>query len=213
MKHITLLILLLCSSLLSKELVLTQKEKNYIEQLPQSSFILNRFEAFEQMRQKVKPLDIMQKLVHVNLFYNQSLPVHDENKYNSDDYWATRKEFIINGKGDCEDYAIAKYFTLIEVGIPKENLYLAVVQVKEHTTYHMVLLYNDLTAQTLYVLDNLSFRVLPLQKRVDLIPLVAFNEFESRELKAQTLGKAVKIDWGKTDKWKALLERIYSKNE
>ncbi|MDX9795476.1 MAG: transglutaminase-like cysteine peptidase [Arcobacteraceae bacterium] len=213
MKHITLLILLLCSALLSKELLLTQKDLKRIEQLPQSHFILNRFEAFYLMRQKVKPLNLMQKLVHVNLFYNQSLPIHDENKYSSDDYWATRKEFIINGKGDCEDYAIAKYLTLIEVGIPKENLYLAIVQVKEHTTYHMVLLYHEVSSDTLYVLDNLSFRVLPLHKRVDLIPLVAFNEFESRELKAQTLGKVVKIDWGKIDKWKELLTRIYSKNE
>lgn len=213
MKHITLLILFLCSSLLSKELILSPKEQKYIEQLPQHHFILNRFEAFYQMRKEVQSLNIMQKLVQVNLFYNQSLPIHDENKYNSDDYWATRKEFIINGKGDCEDYVIAKYLTLIEVGIPKETLYLAVVQVKEHTTYHMVLLYHDLSSQILYVLDNLSFRVLPLQKRVDLIPLVAFNEFESRELKAQTLGKVVKIDWGKTNKWEELLTRIYSKNE
>jgi predicted transglutaminase-like cysteine proteinase len=213
MKHITLLILLLCFELLSKELILTPQELKKIEQMPQSHFILNRFEAFNQMRQKVKPLNTMQKLVHVNLFYNQSLPVHDENKYNADDYWATRKEFIINGKGDCEDYAIAKYLTLIEVGIPKESLYLAVVQVKEHTTYHMVLLYHDVSSQILYVLDNLSFRVLPLKKRVDLIPLVAFNEFESRELKELKLGKVVKIDWGKTNKWEKLLERIYSKNE
>jgi hypothetical protein len=88
-----------------------------------------------------------------------------------------------------------------------------VVQVKEHTTYHMVLLYHDVSSQILYVLDNLSFRVLPLKKRVDLIPLVAFNEFESRELKELKLGKVVKIDWGKTNKWEKLLERIYSKNE
>ena len=213
MKHITLLILLFCSTLLSKELILSPHERKQIEQLPQSHFILNRFEAFEEMRQKVKPLDTMQKLTQVNLFFNQSLPIHDETKYNSDDYWATRKEFIINGKGDCEDYAIAKYLTLIEVGIPKKELYLAVVQVKEHTTYHMILLYHDEVSQTFYVLDNLSFRVLPLKKRVDLIPIVAFNEFESRELKENSLGKPTRIDWGKTDKWKVLLERIYSKNE
>jgi predicted transglutaminase-like cysteine proteinase len=213
MKHIILLITLLCTALLSKELLLTQQEIKNIEQLPQSNFIKKRFDAFEQMREQIKSLNAMQKLVQVNLFFNQSLPIHDENKYNTDDYWATRKEFIINGKGDCEDYVIAKYFTLVEVGIPKNALYLAVVQVKEHTTYHMVLLYNDLTTQTFYVLDNLSFRILPLQKRVDLIPMVAFNEFESRELKVDALGKAVNIDWGKTDKWKVLLERVYSKNE
>jgi amino acid transporter len=43
-----------------------------------------------------------------------------------DDYWMTPKEFFIKGFGDCEDYAIAKYFTLLELGVKKESLYLAV---------------------------------------------------------------------------------------
>lgn len=32
--------------------------------------------------------------------------------------WKTPKEFLIDGEGVCEDFAIAKYFTLLELGIP-----------------------------------------------------------------------------------------------
>lgn len=213
MKHIIILIVLFSNFLIAKELILTPKELKYIQTLPQNDFILKRFQAFSQMKEEAQKLDTMKKLAKVNLFFNQSLPVHDETKYQTDDYWATRKEFLINGKGDCEDYVIAKYLTLIETGIPKEKLYLAVVQVKKHTTYHMVLLYENTPSKYFYVLDNLSFRILPLQKRNDLIPMAAFNEFESRELKEDGLGKHVKIDWGKVDKWEELLKRIYSKNE
>lgn len=213
MKHIIILIVLLSNFLIAKELPLTQKEINSIKALPQSDFIFKRFEAYFTMKEEIQNLNTMKKLAKVNLFFNQSLPVHDETKYQSDDYWATPKEFLINGKGDCEDYAIAKYFTLIESGIPKEQLHFAVVQVKEHTTYHMVLLYNKEKRNDFFVLDNLSFRILPLKKRVDLIPMAAFNELESRELKEDGLGKHVKIDWGKIDKWEELLKRIYSKNE
>ena len=38
------------------------------------------------------------------------------------DYWATPIEFMGTGAGDCEDYAIAKYFSLINLGIPEDKL-------------------------------------------------------------------------------------------
>lgn len=213
MKYLIILITIFSTLLLSKELILTQNDLNYIAKLPQSNFILKRFQALEELKEKVNSYDVMQKLIHVNLFFNQSLPVLDQNKYNADDYWATRKEFMINGKGDCEDYVIAKYITLLELGIPKNELYLAVVQVKTYASYHMVLLYNKPNTDTFLVLDNLSFRVLSLKKRIDLVPIVGFNEFESREIKENILGKKINIDWGETNKWEDLLKRIYSKNE
>lgn len=211
MKLIITLILLCMQIITAKELTLTPKDIQTINNSPQKSFIIKRFQAYERMRDEVKAYPLMKKLAHVNTFFNRILPVHDENKYSADDYWATRKEFLINGQGDCEDYVIAKYFTLSELGIDKKNLYFAVVQVKGKTTYHMVLLYKQ--KQTFYVLDNLSFRTLPLSKRVDLKPMVAFNEFESRVLKRDGLGKKAKVNWGKIDKWEELLKRVYINNE
>ncbi|NQY20981.1 MAG: transglutaminase-like cysteine peptidase, partial [Campylobacteraceae bacterium] len=148
-----------------------------------------------------------------NAFYNKILPSLDKDLYNKDDYWATRKEFLINGKGDCEDYVIAKYFSLLEVGIKKEKLYFSVVKVKGEKTEHMVLLYIDNKKQTPLVLDNLSFKVLALNKRKDLKTKFIFNEINSYLLKNYLLNKKVRINWKDDNKWKTLLTRVYDKNE
>ena len=63
------------------------------------------------------------------------------------------------------------------------------------------------------VLDNLSFRVIPFDIRKKLIPKVIFNEKETFILKDKKIYKKAKINWGKIDKWKLLLNRVYSRNE
>jgi len=213
MKHILILITIFCLFLNAKELKLTKKELNYIKDSPNKSFIINRFKKFKEMRDKAVNFPVEKKLAYVNAFFNKILPVDDATKYNYDDYWATRKEFIIEGKGDCEDYVIAKYFTLLEVGVKKENLYFAVVQVKGKTSYHMNLLYLDNPTSVPLVLDNLSFKVVPFPKRKKLLPKFVFNEFDAHILTKNGLGKKVKVDWGEVNKWEVLLDRVYNKNE
>ncbi len=63
------------------------------------------------------------------------------------------------------------------------------------------------------VLDNLSFKILPFDKRVRLQPKVIFNEKSSYVLKNKKIYKRAKIDWGKVNKWEKLLNRVYKKNE
>lgn len=213
MKYILILILIYNTFLNSKELLLTNKELDYIKESPKKSYIINRFKKFKEMRKKALTLPTNKKLAYVNAFFNKILPVHDATKYNYDDYWATRKEFIIEGQGDCEDYVIAKYFTLLELGIDKKNLYFAVVQVKGKTSYHMNLLYLKTLDAVPLVLDNLSFKVVPLPIRKKLEPKFAFNEYDSYALLKNGLGKKVKIDWGEVNKWEILLDRVYNKNE
>ena len=213
MKYLILLLLILNTFLSSKELILTKKEIAYIKQSPKKSFIINRFKKFKEMREKAFTLSTEKKLNYVNSFFNKILPINDATKYNYDDYWATRKEFIIEGEGDCEDYVIAKYFTLLEIGIDKKNLFFAVMQVKGKTSYHMNLLYFKTPSSVPLVLDNLSFKVIPLTSRKDLEPNFAFNEYSSFLLNINGLGKKVKIDWGEVNKWEVLLDRIYNKNE
>lgn len=213
MKRIIILILLICSLLDSKELKLTKKDLQVIKTSPNKNYIINRFKQFKQMREKASNLTTEKKLSYVNSFFNKILPIDDETKYNSDDYWATRKEFMIEGHGDCEDYTIAKYFTLLELGISKKNLYFAVVQVKGKTSYHMNLLYLDTPTSIPLVLDNLSFKVVPLTLRTNLEPKFVFNEYDAHLLTKNGLGKKVKIDWGDVNKWELLLDRVYVRNE
>lgn len=213
MKYIIILILVFAASLSSKELILTKQEINYIKESPKKKYIINRFKKFKQMRKNASSLTTFKKLSYVNAFFNRILPINDSTKYNYDDYWATRKEFMIEGQGDCEDYVIAKYFTLLELGIDKKNLYFAVVQVKGKTSYHMNLLYLENQKSIPLVLDNLSFKIVPLPVRRRLDTKFAFNEYNSYRLTKNGLGEKIKIDWGKINKWEVLLDRVYNKNE
>lgn len=77
----------------------------------------------------------------------------------------------------------------------------------------MVLLYSENRNSSPLVLDNLSFRVIPLNKRTDLIPKVAFNEIDSYTLDNNKFIKKVNIDWQGDNKWEKLLNRVYKLNE
>jgi hypothetical protein len=79
------------------------------------------------------------------------------------------------GFGDCEDYAIIKYFSLIKLGFAKEKLYLTIVENRYTKSIHMVLSYFSQQTASPLILNNLSFRVLPLQKREDLRAILFIN--------------------------------------
>jgi len=53
-------------------------------------------------------------------------------------HWSTLLEFLKRG-GDCEDYAVAKYFLLRELGFPAEDLRVLVTYEKRARDYHAVL--------------------------------------------------------------------------
>lgn len=195
------------------EFKLNEKDLKYINNSDKKSFIENRLNKYKNLKTQVKDYELLRKLSHVNSFINKILPAHDISTQASLDYWATPKEFLLQGHGDCEDYVIAKYFTLLELGIPKEKLYFAVVDIKGEKTSHMILLYLENKESTPLVLDNLSSVVIPLTKRTKLIPKFAFNEIDSYKFTYEKFTEKVKINWGKEDKWEKLLNRVYTLNE
>ena len=213
MQQLFLLIFLSISLLHSKSITLSNKDLQGIKASANEKAITIRLVKYLELKKKVKDFRILKKLSHVNAFYNKILPINDATKYKVDDHWSTPKEFLVNGRGDCEDYAIAKYFTLIETGIPKEKLFLSVVKVKAEANYHMILLYLENKKSMPLVLDNLSFKVVPFDIRKKLEPQFIFNEKEAYILKNKKIHKKVRINWGKVDKWQVLLDRIYKDNE
>ncbi|MBF7066174.1 transglutaminase-like cysteine peptidase [Aliarcobacter butzleri] len=213
MKSLILLILFLFSNSFAYEFKLNQKDKNLIEKSTQKSFILKRLAKYEEVRNKARNLDINKKLTQINLFINGSLAEFDNASMGIDDYWMTPKEFFIKGHGDCEDYVIAKYFTLLELGVKKENLYPAIVSVKGSPGFHLVLLYVEDKNKSPLVLDNLSFKILPFSKRTDLTPIAAFNEIDSYTLTREKFLQKANVDWGKENKWEKLLNRVYKLDE
>jgi len=212
MKQIIMLIFII-SYMNAYEFKLNKKDMNYINSSKKKSFIINRLNKYQTLKKKVVDYELIRKLSHINSFLNKILPAHDISSKSSEDYWATPKEFLLEGHGDCEDYAIAKYFTLLELGIKKEHMYFAVVDIKGQRSAHMVLLYVKDKNKPPLVLDNLSFRVIPLTKRKKLIPKFAFNEVDSYRFNHKGFTQKVRINWGKDDKWNKLLKRVYKLKE
>lgn len=212
MKQLIFLIFLI-NYALAYEFKLNEKDLKYITNSNKKSFIENRLNKYKELKIQIKDYELLKKLSHVNSFINKILPAHDISTQASLDYWATPKEFLLQGHGDCEDYVIAKYFTLLELGIPKEKLYFAVVDIKGEKTSHMILLYLETKESTPLVLDNLSSVVIPLKKRTKLIPKFAFNEIDSYRFSHERFTQNVNINWGKDNKWEKLLNRVYTLNE
>lgn len=212
MKQLIFLIFLI-NYALAYEFKLNEKDLKYITNSNKKSFIENRLNKYKELKIQIKDYELLKKLSHVNSFINKILPAHDISTQASLDYWATPKEFLLQGHGDCEDYVIAKYFTLLELGIPKEKLYFAVVDIKGEKTSHMILLYLETKESTPLVLDNLSSVVIPLTKRTKLIPKFAFNEIDSYRFSHKKFTQNVNINWGKDNKWEKLLNRVYTLNE
>ena len=205
----------LCSTLVfALPFKLNTKDILTIQKAYEGKKITTRLLRYKAFLKQAQYFHLEKKLNRVNAYINKIRPKLDKTS-NQDgkestigDYWMTPKEFFITGSGDCEDYAIAKFYTLQYLGIDSKHLYLSVVKVKGSSSFHMVLLYLKDKNSIPLVLDNLSWKVLFLTQRKDLTPLVAFNEIEARGFKNGKLDKKVKIDWGKEDKWKNFLERL-----
>ena len=118
------------------------------------------------------------KLDAVNSFFNRSITFTDDILlWRNKDYWATPLQTMGMRGGDCEDFSIAKYMSLLELGIAPDNLRLIYVKAKlgNRAQAHMVLGYfANNTAEPL-ILDNLNPAILPARERPDLTPVFSFN--------------------------------------
>lgn len=123
-----------------------------------------------------------EKLRRVNNFFNQHMAFDDDySVWGQSDYWATPLEMIGQGRGDCEDFAIAKYFSLLNLGVPVSKLRLVYVRAMLNgldgpmQQAHMVLAYYATPNADPQVLDNLIPEIRPASQRSDLSPIFSFN--------------------------------------
>ncbi|MFS1907528.1 transglutaminase-like cysteine peptidase [Vibrio lentus] len=116
-----------------------------------------------------------EKLESVNQFFNQMYFVDDSILWGKNDYWATPLEFLGSNAGDCEDFTIAKYFSLLELGVPDKKLRLVYVKALELNQFHMVLAYYSKPSAEPLILDNLNPEIKRGSKRGDLRPIYSFN--------------------------------------
>jgi predicted transglutaminase-like cysteine proteinase len=137
--------------------------------------------------------DDLTKLDKINKFFNKIKYVDDISHWGKDDYWATPTEFLASGGGDCEDFAIAKYFTLIVLGIPEQQLTLTYVTALRLNIHHMVLTYYPAPNLELLILDNLINTIKPSSQRTDLLPVYSFNTSDLWAAKIRGQGERLGI--------------------
>lgn len=123
-------------------------------------------------------IDEAASLRAVNQFFNERISFQEDvENWGQVDYWASPMESLARGAGDCEDYAIAKYVTLISLGVPHRKLRLVYVKAQLNGTVvpHMVLAYYESPRAEPLVADNLQPDVRPASARTDLAPVFSFN--------------------------------------
>jgi predicted transglutaminase-like cysteine proteinase len=154
------------------------------------------------------------RIKKANDFFNrQTLFGEDSVIWGQLDYWATPMETLGKGAGDCEDFAIAKYFTLKEMGVAPDKLRLIYVRAKTGASdtsqgqAHMVLAYYAQPDAEPLVLDNLVAEIRPASRRPDLVPVFSFNSegvftgASGKESAAPSAGVA------RLSRWEDLLKR------
>ena len=117
-------------------------------------------------------------LIDVNQMLNRIKFVDDATHWGEEDYWATPAEAVGSGGADCEDFSIAKYFLLKELGVPISRLRMTYVKAQKLNQAHMVLAYYPRPDAEPLVLDNLEDTVRPASQRKDLVPVYSFNDEE-----------------------------------
>jgi predicted transglutaminase-like cysteine proteinase len=167
----------------------------------------NRVRDWQEVIADNKNSDTADQLYEVNLFFNRLEFVDDLKHWNKNDYWATPVEFLSTNGGDCEDFSIAKYFSLRAMGVPAVKLRLMYVKALRYNMAHMVLAYYETPKSIPLVLDNLNKDILPANKRRDLRPVYSFNGEGLWMAKEQGRGKKVQ-EGGNNSLWEDLNKRM-----
>ena len=154
--------------------------------------------------QKSPPFQADEKgLQRVNSFLNRVPFLDDLQHWGQDDYWATPAETVASHGGDCEDFSIAKYFLLKELGVPIERLRITYVRAVRLQQAHMVLAYYARPEGEPLILDNLEDRVRPASQRPDLVPVYSFNDDDVTLVAGGKRASSLEIR-----AWKDLLQRM-----
>lgn len=193
LRHILWLFLLPIPLLLCASQPLTQNDLQLIKRAEQTygARAGKRVTTWRTLVQqnRVAGLTERQKLEKVNQFFNQVRFIDDIKLWRKKDYWATPLEFLGASGGDCEDFSIAKYSTLLELGIPDEKMRMVYVKALDYNQFHMVVAYYETPSSVPVILDNLIGSIRPATQRRDLVPIYSFNGSHLWLMKARGQGE------------------------
>jgi len=173
-----LLVLLLFSTLLAKNLITSELKQAATKKY--GSRAQNRFIDIENsLLEELQNASELKKLNVVNRWVNATRYASDKSLYGVSDYRATLYEFIGKNRGDCEDYTIAKYYILKELGVDPQRMKFTYVIYQNRAgkkISHMVLSYLKVlkpkSRNDILILDNNNRLVLPASKRIDIVKVI-----------------------------------------
>lgn len=168
--------------------------------------------ALEEKLSQLNNLSVSAQLDGVNRFFDEHIQyATDDIVFKQKDYWATPAELFGHSRGDCEDYAIAKYIALLHLGIDSTKLRLIYVKAKigrsRITQAHMVLGYYETPSSDPLVLDSLVSEILPGSQRTDLMPVFSFND---AGIWSPSKTKQVSTSTSRLSRWRNVIERMKS---
>jgi predicted transglutaminase-like cysteine proteinase len=121
----------------------------------------------------IRGQDVLAKLEAVNGYVNARVRfVDDRVQFGVPDRWLAPTETLARGRGDCEDFALAKRAMLRAAGVPEKDLYLVVLKDLSRRADHAVLVVR--AAGRFLVLDNGTDRIVDSTDVVDYKPMLTF---------------------------------------
>jgi predicted transglutaminase-like cysteine proteinase len=169
-------------------------------------------EEWFALLERLRGQEVQMQLREVNDFFNRRVRwIDDIHVWGQKDYWATPLEAMGKAQGDCEDYSIAKYITLKQLGVSGERLRMIYVRARigrsQITQAHMVLGYYSTPSAEPLVLDNIVPSITPASQRTDLDPVFSFNS-EGLWAGGTTQSRADPL--ARLSRWRSVVERMQS---
>lgn len=164
---ITLLLMPLFANAEVSDIVNHSKIDLYVD----NGFTLKKIESEYE-----KTKDERMAMEQINYYFNQYPYLEDKISRSENDYWKTPEEFLTDNGGDCEDYAIIKYFQLVSMGVPKEKFKFYYAYLKDKKIYHVMLGYKENKESEVVFLDNEYSRIVKESNRKNVFILSTFDE-------------------------------------
>lgn len=198
--------IVVADTVLLDDKILTYVEKKY------GIIARQRLVSWDELMRFNKEDSESKKLKLVNDFFNQVRFISDDIHWQQKDYWATPVEFLSTNGGDCEDFTLAKYFTLRQMGVPDKKLRLTYVKAVRLNQAHMVLSYFETPSAEPLILDNLIKDIKRASLRRDLIPVYSFNGAGLWLAKEREQGRLVGKS-SRVSRWTDVVQRMKSFNK
>ncbi len=169
----------------------------------------SNIDRWQGLIQALRSAPTHEKLQGVNQFFNKFEFLDDFTQWGVEDYWACPVETLTVNGGDCEDFSIAKYLTLEQIAIPKDQMRITYCLTLPLKRPHMVLAYFRTPGSEPLILDTKSNIIAPVSKRTDLIPVYSFNRdgYWLAKKNQNWLGERVGPS-SKLSSWRDLLYRL-----